>query len=447
MSENSTIVAVATPPGRGGLGVIRLSGPASLSIAQALARDEAFAPDPNRATLRRLYHTDSGELIDQALITYFRAPHSFTGEDVIELSCHGSPVLLRQLVDCALALDARAAGPGEFTLRAVSNGRINLSQAEAIRDLINAQTQAAAQQAARQLNGELSAQLQPLKDALIRVIVQLESALEFVEDDLPESDNENLKTEISRLKSQIAALANTFRTGRLFRDGLRVALAGRPNAGKSSLFNALLNSERAIVTDLPGTTRDTLSEYIALEGVPVQLTDTAGLRASTELIESIGIERTRRAMSDADLVVVVLDGAQMLNDEDREVLAAASEQTYIIASNKSDLPSFAPTLAGCAVSAKTGAGLAELRAAIIAPFANNDATHSALLITDARHHDLLRRAQDELQSSAQLLANRASEELTLVGLHNALRYLGQITGETTAEDILTQIFTTFCIGK
>ncbi len=447
MSENSTIVAVATPPGRGGLGVIRLSGPDALTIARALSREEAFAPAPNRATLRRLYHPTSGELIDHALITYFRAPHSFTGEDVVELSCHGSPVLLRQLVDCALALDARAAGPGEFTLRALANGRINLSQAEAVRDLINAQTQAAAQQAARQLNGELSAQLQPVKDALIRAIVQLESALEFVEDDLPESDNRSLKSEVSNLKSQIAALANTFRTGRLFRDGLRVALAGSPNAGKSSLFNALLNSERAIVTDVPGTTRDTLSEHIALDGIPVQLTDTAGLRESTELIESIGIERTRRAMSDADLVVVVLDGAQILNNEDREVLAAVRGQTHIVVCNKSDLPAFAPGLAGCAVSAKTGAGLADLRAAIIAPFANNDATHSGLLITDARHHDLLRRAHDELSSSAQLLEQRASEELILVGLHNALRYLGQITGETTTEDILTQIFTTFCIGK
>lgn len=448
-----TIIAVATPPGRGGIGVIRLSGPHALAIARALVRDADFTPAPNRATLRRLYHTATAELIDHALVTYFRAPHSFTGEDVIELSCHGSPVLLRQIVDCVLTLDARPAGPGEFTLRAVAHGRMNLSQAEAVRDLINAQTQAAAQQAARQLNGELSAQLQPLKDTLIRVIVQLESALEFVEDDLPDLAHENLQTTLAELQTKVAALATTFRTGRLYRDGLRVALAGRPNAGKSSLFNALLNSERAIVTDLPGTTRDTLSEYIALEGVPVQLTDTAGLRESAELIESIGIERTRRAMSDADLVVVVLDGAQPLTTEDREVLAAVSERLHVIALNKSDLPTFRPalsdypTLSVWPVSAKTGAGLDALRAAIIAPFAAQDVTHSGLLITDARHHDLLQRTQDALQDALQLLNHRASEELTLIGLHNALRYLGQITGETTTEDILTHIFTTFCIGK
>jgi tRNA modification GTPase len=448
MNVADTIVAIATPPGRGGIGVVRLSGPRSLDIARSLVRDRAFAPAPNRATLRNLVHPETRQTLDHALVTYFRAPHSFTGEEVVELSCHGSPVLLRQLLDCALSLEARLAGPGEFTLRALAHGRINLSQAEAVRDLINAQTQAAAQQAARQLNGELSAQLQPMKDALVRVIVQLESALEFVEDDLPELANENLKSEISDLKSRISDLAATFRTGRLFRDGLRVALAGRPNAGKSSLFNALLNSERAIVTDLPGTTRDTLSEHIVIVGIPVQLTDTAGLRESTELIESIGIERTRRAMSDADLVVVVIDGAQPLNAEDREVLAAARERPHIIALNKSDLGNFNPQqTAGLTVSAKTGAGLGELRAAIVAPFTHAAAPAEGLLITDARHHDLLQRAHHELASSAQLLAQRASEELTLVGLHNALRYLGQITGETTTEDILTEIFSTFCIGK
>jgi tRNA modification GTPase len=447
MNAPDTIVAIATPPGRGGLGVIRLSGPRVLELARVITREESFAPAPNRATLRRLYHPHSGETIDHALVTYFRGPHSFTGEDVMEFSCHGSPVLLRQLVDCLLELDARPAGAGEFTLRALANGRVNLSQAEAIRDLINAQTQAAAAQAARQLNGELSAQLQPLKDALIRLIVQLESALEFVEDDLPETANENLKFEISNLKSEISELAATFRAGRLFRDGLRVALAGRPNAGKSSLFNALLNSERAIVTDLPGTTRDTLNEHLVIGGVPVQLTDTAGLRESSDAVESIGIERARRAVSDADLVVIVLDGAQPLTAEDREVIAAAGPRPHVIALNKSDLQTFAPVLEGCAVSAKTGAGLAELRAALVKPFLQNDAAPSGLLITDARHHDLLRRAQDELDTSAQLLEQRASEELTLVGLHNALRYLGQITGETTTEDILTQIFATFCIGK
>jgi tRNA modification GTPase len=344
-------------------------------------------------------------------------------------------------------MDARLANPGEFTLRALANGRINLSQAEAIRDLINAQTQAAARQAARQLNGELSAQLQPLKDALISVIVQLESALEFVEDDLPETASAGLVSEIWYLKSEIEKLAATFRTGRLFRDGLRVALAGRPNAGKSSLFNALLNSERAIVTELPGTTRDTLSEYIVLEGVPVQLTDTAGLRESADHIESIGIERARRAMTDADLVIIVIDGTQPLTPEDDELLRAVAAQPHVIALNKSDLQDFAPTLPGLSVSAKTGAGLDALRAAAIAPFTKQTPTSDGLLITDARHHDLLRRAQDELASSAQLLEQRASEELILVGLHNTLRYLGQITGETTTEDILTQIFSTFCIGK
>ena len=450
MPTSDTIVALATPPGRGGIGVIRLSGPDALSLTRRLVKNADFTPAPRQAVLRRLFAPENAMLLDHALLTYFRAPHSFTGEDVMEFSCHGAPVVLRQIVDSLLQMGARAAGPGEFSLRAVGHGRINLSQAEAIRDLINAQTVAAVNQAARQLGGALSAQLQPLKDTLIRAIVQLESALEFVEDDLPAVASARLFSDIRSLVSQIADLSSTYRTGRLFRDGLRVALVGRPNAGKSSLFNALLSDERAIVTAIPGTTRDTLSEYFVLDGIPVQLTDTAGLRESTELIESIGIARTHRALADADMVCVVLDGTQSLTPEDHAVLALAAARLHVIVANKSDLADFAPhnlTPDAVTVSAKNRTGLNELRAALIAPFANHDTSYAGLLITDARHHDLLRRAHDELTSSAQLLEQRASEELTLVGLHNALRYLGQITGETTTEDILTQIFTTFCIGK
>jgi tRNA modification GTPase len=455
VSTADTIVALSTPPGRSGIGVIRLSGTHSLSITRTLIGEDQFTPEAGRVTLKKLREPESGEVLDRALITFFKSPHSFTGEDVIELSCHGSPVLLRRLVDIILGLDARAAGPGEFTLRALANGRLNLNQAEAVRDLINAQTNAAARQAARQLGGELSARLQPIKDALLDIIVPLESSLEFVEDDLPEIALDAVKVKLAALIRDLESLASTFRSGRLLREGLRVTLAGRPNVGKSSVFNKLLLADRAIVTDIPGTTRDSLSELVSLQGVPVLLTDTAGVRASADRIEALGIERTRRAMADADLTVIVLDGSEALTVEDEEIFADVAESLHIVALNKSDLDSFhrngfelgndgVPVVA---ISAKTGAGLDDLRAAILRPFAAPDMHSAGLLITDARHFDLLRRAQQSLESSAALLERRASEELLLVGLYNALRFLGEITGETTPEDVLSQIFATFCIGK
>jgi tRNA modification GTPase len=450
-----TIVALSTPPGRSGIGVIRLSGPKALDLTRRLVHDDKFSPEPNHAKLKTILDSDTGEILDQALITFFKAPHSFTGEDIVELSCHGSPVLLRRLMDLLLSLDARAAGPGEFTLRAVANGRLNLSQAEAVRDLIDAQTDAAVRQAARQMKGELSARLQPVKDALLDIIVLLESSIEFVEDDLPEIASDQLEANLSALTANLKQLSATFRSGRLLRDGLKVTLAGRPNVGKSSVFNSLLSIDRAIVTDIPGTTRDSLSELVSLQGVPVLLTDTAGVRESSDRIENMGVERTRRAMADADLIVVVLDGSQALSREDREILAEVEDRLHLIALNKKDLEAFNPLLheqfngheAIVEVSAKTGAGLDSLRDAILSPFSARDAHDTGLLITDARHFDLLQRAESALVSSGHLLKERASEELILVGLHDALRFLGEITGETTPDDILSRIFSTFCIGK
>lgn len=455
MRTPDTIVALSTPPGRSGVGVIRLSGPASLDYARALVRKPDFTPEPNRVTLKTLRDPDGGGALDQSLVTYFKSPHSFTGEDVVELSCHGSPVLLLEVVDALLKLGARAADPGEFTLRALSNGRLGLSQAEAVRDLIDAQTNAAARQAARQLGGELSARLQPFKDSLVEIIVRLESSLEFVEDDLPELALENLRLQLEDLIHNLETLARSFHSGRLLKDGLRVTLAGRPNAGKSSIFNSLLASDRAIVTDIPGTTRDSLSELLNLEGVPVLLTDTAGMRTAEDPIEHLGIERTRQAIADADLVVVVIDGSGPLSPEDESLLAELSERGYLVTLNKSDLETFNPAaLNGSArgvepipVSAKTGAGFDQLRRAILAPFNGGGLQTTDFLITNARHSDLLRRAADSLRASQVAIAEGASEDLILVGLYDSLRFLGEITGETTPEDVLSQIFATFCIGK
>jgi tRNA modification GTPase len=451
---SDTIVALSTPPGRSGIGVIRLSGPQSLQITRELLRKEQFAPEANRVTLQAIIDPESDEVIDRALVTYFQAPHSFTGEDVVELSCHGSPVLLLHVVDALLLFGARAATPGEFTLRALTNGRIGLSQAEAIKDLIDAQTHAAVRQAARQLGGELSTRLQPLKDELLKIIVPLESALEFVEDDLPDIVAERIGEQLSRLLLDVEKMAATYRSGRLLKEGLKVAIVGRPNVGKSSIFNYLLNNDRAIVTNIPGTTRDSLSELINISGVPFLLTDTAGVRASDDPIELIGIERTKRTIADADLVVAVLDGTQSLSLEDKNILAGLDEVKHLIVLNKIDLPEF--TRANVAelngarvlsISAKTGAGFDDFRAAMLEPFTADGLNEGSFLISNARHYDLLRRTADALRSSKELIELKQSEDLILVGLYDALRYLGEITGETTPENVLSQIFATFCIGK
>ena len=447
----NTVVALSTPRGRGALAVIRLSGPHAFVIAERLARVEAF--EPRRATLTKLRSTGDDEVLDQVLLTCFPAPHSLTGEDVVEISCHGSPAIVRRIVDATLELGAVLAAAGEFTLRALTNGKIDLAQAEAIRDLIAAQTDAAVKQAARQLNGELSNALDPFKQKLIEVIVLLESALEFVEDDLPAPQLNQIDETLVSVIAGVERLSQSYSAGRLLQEGAQIAITGRPNVGKSSLFNSLLRSERAIVTDVPGTTRDTLSESIDIGGVPVVLTDTAGLRETRDDVETLGIERTHRAMGDADLVLVVLDGSTEVGPEDRELLDRTADSRRIVVLNKCDLPTFrsssrcVPGVEAINVSARTGEGLSNLHSAIVARLNSDVAEDGSLLITNARHYDLLCNAKRELEVARACLRDRHSEELVVAPLHNALKLLGQITGETTTEDILSEIFATFCIGK
>ena len=447
----NTIVALSTPRGRGALAVIRLSGPDALAIARQMSGVDAL--EPRHATLITLRRPKDRAELDQVLLTCFNAPHSLTGEDVVEISCHGSPAVVRSIIDTTLSLGAVLAGPGEFTLRALSNGKINLAQAEAIRDLIAAQTEAAVKQASRQLNGELSKALGPFKEKLLEVIVLLESALEFVEEDIPAPRANEIDGDLAVVSNGVERLARSYSAGRLLQEGVRVTITGRPNVGKSSLFNGLIERERAIVTDIPGTTRDTLTEAIDLEGIPVILTDTAGLRETSDGIETLGIERTRRAMSDSDLVLVVVDGSEGVGPSDRELIIQTENTRRLVVMNKSDLPGF-KVPASCVeelqpinVSARSGEGLAELRAAILASVSANGVDEGGLLITNARHYDLLCSTQLALEAARTALREQHSEELVLVPLHNALKFLGQITGETTTEDILSEIFATFCIGK
>lgn len=455
----NTIVALATPTGRSGIGVVRLSGSDSVGIASKLMDDDVPL-NPRHAHLRTLIDRETGEIVDEAIVTWFKAPHSFTGEDVVEIACHGAPIILRQVIDACLRLGARIAEPGEFSLRALANGRMNLTEAEAIRDLIDAQTTASARQAIRQLRGEFSHELQPIKTKLLDVIVVLESALEFVEDDLPETQYATIRTKLEKIRHDIERISSTFRAGKLIREGLRVALVGRPNVGKSSLFNALLGSDRAIVTEIAGTTRDQIHERFTIDSIPISLIDTAGLRDTVDVVESIGVERSRRTMADADLVLVLLDATERISGEDRDIIESVGALEYLIVVNKIDISTNAaefakeihsefeiPHKAFVSLSAKTGEGLEVLKRAIVDPFRSEYVSSNGFLVTDARHFDLLKRASMEIEHSADLLSQQQSEEIVLVGLHNAMRYLGEITGETTTEDMLTRIFSTFCIGK
>ncbi|HEY6806151.1 MAG TPA: tRNA uridine-5-carboxymethylaminomethyl(34) synthesis GTPase MnmE [Pyrinomonadaceae bacterium] len=440
----STIVALSTPVGRGAISVVRLSGDKSLVIARLLA-PQLDNVKARYATLAQLRYPETGEVLDEVVITYFQGPHSVTGEDVVEISCHGSPAIVRQILDQTINLGARLADPGEFSLRALRNGKIDLAQAEAIRDLIAAETEAAVKQASRQVGGELAHTLSLFESDLTKVMVLLESALEFVEDDLPPNQVESVVQLLTSTVTGVEKLANSYSAGRLLQHGVNVAIVGSPNVGKSSLFNRLVEQDRAIVTHIPGTTRDTLSHAIDIGGIPVVLVDTAGMRETDDTVESIGIERTRRAMTDADLVLQVVDGSE----PDAAFLDEISTASILVL-NKSDLGPSVVSIKDARsvrVSALTGEGLDELRAAILASLNRGDSSYEGLLITNARQFDLLSLASMAIREALGLLGDRASEELVLVPLHNALRYLGQITGETTSEEILGQIFATFCIGK
>ena len=464
MFPDDTIAAISTPPGRGGIGVVRLSGPESLAIASSFFHSESLSGPgvPNRAQFGRVFDPATAELVDEAILTYFKSPNSYTGEDIVEISCHGSPIILARVLRIAIEKGARVAEPGEFTFRAFFNKRIDLAQAQAVRDVINAQTQYQARVATRQLEGELSLRITPLKDTLVEIIVNLESSVEFVEDDIsPEAASSHL-ARLSGLIEGLTSIANSFKFGRYVKEGFDLAIVGRPNVGKSSVFNRLIGVDRAIVTELPGTTRDALYESTSISGVPVRLIDTAGIRETTDLVESIGITRSRSAIADADICLLVLDASFRMERDDVELIDSVPEANRIIALNKTDLPNhLAEELFDRTgvhldelydnvvnISALTGSGFEELTAAIFERLSGDTSVErDDVLLTDARQHAAIQRSIELLQEARELLTQGELEEIILLKLRGALVALGEITGETLTEDILGQIFSTFCIGK
>ncbi|HTW31857.1 MAG TPA: tRNA uridine-5-carboxymethylaminomethyl(34) synthesis GTPase MnmE [Candidatus Sulfotelmatobacter sp.] len=487
MNLDDTIVAIATSPGRGGIGVVRLSGAGARRIALPILRlkhdleagravfgelieaSERFeSPTATAKSAAEMGHpaelrsagqpgaavSTQAEKIDEVVVTYFAKPHSYTTDDVIEISAHGSPVVLRHVVEMCVAAGARLAEPGEFTMRAFLNGRIDLTQAEAVRDLIDSQTLYQAKVAAQQLEGALSRRLQPIKQKLIELIAVLEAGIDFAEDDVSVLPNAAILDRIASVRAPLEELSASFAYGKIVHEGLTLAIVGRPNVGKSSLFNRLVERERAIVTATPGTTRDLVTETVALGGIPVKLVDTAGIRRSLDEAESIGIRKSMEALADADLVLVVLDASQPQSKEDEELLRQAESRPVIVVRNKSDLGNSDqwPVASGqpdaIRTSALTGDGIPELRAEILRHIGGEDGTgREAGFLTNIRHQGLIQDSLSALDASVRAVEQKIPHEMLLMDLYNALRPLDAITGATTTDDILNLIFSTFCIGK
>jgi tRNA modification GTPase len=449
---DETIVAVATPPGRGGIGVVRLSGDRARPIANSMLRLRAQL-EPGRALFGELKEPATGERIDEVVATFFVKPHSYTADDVVEISAHGSPVVLRRIIEIASAAGARLAEPGEFTMRAFLNGRIDLTQAEAVRDLIESQTLYQAKVAAQQLEGALSKRIAPIKQKLVDLIAVMEAGIDFAEDDVSVLPGDEIRQRINTVEEPLEKLRETFAYGRIVHEGFTLAIVGRPNVGKSSLFNRLVERERAIVTAVPGTTRDLVTETVAVGGIPVKLVDTAGIRQSLDEAESIGIRKSYEALAEADMVLLVLDVGQGMTGEDRELLEACKGRHTLLVANKADLaPAY--TLKESAgprqflTSALTGAGIAELRQEILAQLSGHHGGEQETgFLTNVRHQRLVDETILSLQQARRAVQQKIPHEMIMLDLYGALRPLDAITGETTTDDILNLIFSSFCIGK
>jgi tRNA modification GTPase len=494
---DDTIVAIATPPGRGGIGVVRLAGPDAMKIALPMLRLKHDL-EPGRAVFGELVDPDdacvgtglrpvqaeqssaASNRIDEVVVTYFAKPHSYTTDDIVEISAHGSPVILRHAVELAMSRGARLAEPGEFTMRAFLNGRIDLTQAEAVRDLIDSQTLYQAKIAAQQLEGALSRRLQPIKQKLVELIATLEAGIDFAEDDISVLPADQILRRIATVCAPLEELAASFAYGKIVHEGLTLAIVGRPNVGKSSLFNRLVERERAIVTATPGTTRDLVSETVAIGGIPVKLVDTAGIRHALDEAESIGIRKSMEALADADLILVVFDSSQPLAEEDQQLLSQAKGRPTVVVENKCDLiENYAGTAGACPernrrgcpdeqssadgkdqnltgtnppprvrTSATTGQGIPELRTEILRHIGGEAATQTETgFLTNLRHQERVRESLTALAAARAAVENKVPHEMLLLDLYNALRPLDEITGATTTDDILNLIFSTFCIGK
>lgn len=458
MYKEDTIAAIATPPGEGGVAIIRISGLDAEEIAAKIfARAQ---PKNGQLKSHRLYHGDirepsSGRVYDEVLLTIMRKPRSYTGEDVVEIHCHGGAFLVRTILGLVLAHGARQAEPGEFTKRAFLNGRMDLSQAEAVLDLIRARTDKATELALTQASGELSKWIDQLREELLDILVQVEAAIDFPEEEIELLQRHLLIRDVDELRHKLLDIINTYEWGRIFREGAKVCVCGRPNVGKSSLVNALLGEERVIVTPVPGTTRDVIEESINLDGLPVAIWDTAGICETDDPVERIGVNLSRQYLEKADAVLVVLDGSSSFTPEDEVVLRSAGTKKVMIAVNKNDLPrtievdaigKFSHSNGTIYVSAKTSEGISELKKSLRELLLDSE-TEPSIVITNLRHKSALVRGEAALKRAMTTLGEGGAPEFIAVDLNEARESLEEIIGTVTNDDILERIFNNFCIGK
>lgn len=450
---SDTIAAVATGAQVCAIGIVRLSGERAIELADALFRPQNGKPMSTAAPRTLVYgelHDRSGALLDLCLCTVSRAPHSYTGEDTAEFQCHGSPVVLRALLDELFALGARQALPGEFTKRAFLNGRLALSSAEAVADIIDAESAESAKNAAGQLAGALSRRTAGLYDALADISAHYHAVLDYPDEDIEPFELERYESTLRAARDTLAALLATYERGKLMSGGIPAAIIGRPNAGKSSLLNALLGYERAIVTRVPGTTRDTIEEKLKLGAVTLRLIDTAGLRETADEVERLGVERSRRAMESAELILAVIDGSEPLTAEDEEILAAAARaRNALVVLSKKDLhetPAVNTALPVVSVSSLTGEGMAQLEQAIEAMFPLPDVPAGGIL-TNARHAEAIGRALEYLDAALHAMSEGATPDIVLTESEGAMAAIGELDGRTVREDVTARIFSRFCVGK
>jgi tRNA modification GTPase len=458
-SFDDTIAAIATPPGQSGIGIVRMSGPEAVAIADGIFRPASGGGPPSAQgtfTTRYGHVFDGEEALDEVLLTVMRAPRTYTMQDVVEINCHGGAVPLRRTLELVLRRGARLADPGEFTKRAFAFGRIDLAQAEAVADVIGAQTEAAHRAAMHHLSGGLSQRIREFRDRLMGLTGYVEASIDFGEDDIDFLTREQLRDGIAGLAHDMRELVASAEAGRALREGVRAAIVGRPNVGKSSLMNALLREDRVIVTPHPGTTRDVVEETVCLGGFPVTLADTAGLREPTDEIEQAGVGLARSWMDRADLVLLVIDGSETLRPEDHRLLDEIRAARRLIVVNKADLPQqvvdgdlgLAPNAQVVHVSALTGQGLGALEEAVTRMTWSGDCAPGAeVIVTNVRHKHAIERAAQALDSCLANEAQGVGEEVLAEDLRLALDALGEITGDTTREDVINDIFARFCIGK